>query len=157
MASTMKEYRTCSTSWDYTHTVYATFHPGSKPDEQQKKMNAYPNSSSTMTCVWWRNPQPSTNSKQGESNEGRRKRERKNSIQLNKRPPYPSLHRLRRGCTSPSPSHVGLNPQGGIAPAKGGGGPPLAHGPRGSPSPSHNGPFMAHVPFNSFLIFLIIF
>ena len=37
MASTMKEYRKCSTSWDYTHTMYLTFPPGSEPGEQRKE------------------------------------------------------------------------------------------------------------------------
>ena len=32
--------------------------PGSDPAEQRKKMDSDPNSSSTMACVWWRNPQP---------------------------------------------------------------------------------------------------
>ena len=31
--------------------------PGSEPDEQRKKMDSDPDSSSTMACVWWRNPQ----------------------------------------------------------------------------------------------------
>ena len=30
--------------------------PGSEPAEQQKKMDLDPDSSSAMTCVWWRNP-----------------------------------------------------------------------------------------------------
>ena len=37
MASTMKEYRTCSTLWDYTHTMYPTSPPGSEPGERQKE------------------------------------------------------------------------------------------------------------------------
>ena len=37
MASTMKEYHKCSTSRDYTHTVYPTFPPGSEPGEQRKE------------------------------------------------------------------------------------------------------------------------
>ena len=54
--------------------------PSSEPDEQRKKMDSDPDSSSTTACVWWRNPQPSTSSKQWEPDEGRRERERKNSM-----------------------------------------------------------------------------
>src|ERR1041384_7858922 len=33
----MKEHHKCSASRYYTHTVYPTFPPGSKPEEQQKE------------------------------------------------------------------------------------------------------------------------
>src|SRR3954467_13875881 len=36
-ASTMKEHHKCSTSRDYTHTVYPTFPPGSELEEQRKE------------------------------------------------------------------------------------------------------------------------
>src|SRR3954467_7124199 len=45
-----------------------------------KKMDSDPDSSSTTACVWWRNPQPSAASKQGESAQGRRKRERSEKL-----------------------------------------------------------------------------
>ena len=54
--------------------------PGSEPGEQRKKTDSDPDSGSATTCVWWRNPQPSADSKQWESDEGRRKRDRKNSM-----------------------------------------------------------------------------
>ena len=56
MSSAMKEYRTCSTSWDYTHTVYPTFPQAPNQASSGKKMDSDPDSSSTTACVWWRNP-----------------------------------------------------------------------------------------------------
>src|SRR3954463_14389512 len=49
-----------------------------------KKMDLDPDSSSTTACVWWRNPQPSADSKQGESAHRRERggREMRNLSQI---------------------------------------------------------------------------
>lgn len=57
--------------------------------------------------VWWRNPQPSIDSKQGESDEGRRKEERDQQnlfvfFCVEKDAPYLSLYRAKGGALAHS-------------------------------------------------------
>src|SRR3954464_6367288 len=96
---------------------------------REKKMDSDPDSSSTTACVWWRNPQPSADSKQGESAHRREKEgERDENLSHwmkekgHRTPPYIG----QGGGTPPSPSHVVLNQrEGGNAP-RGAWAPPLA-------------------------------
>src|ERR1041385_5238919 len=82
-------------------------------------MDSDPDSSSTMACVWWRNPQPSVDSKQGESTRGRRKegeRDERNLSQINlyEEKGHPNPPYIGQGGVPP-PLHFrgGTNPKGG--------------------------------------------
>ena len=55
------------------------FPPGFEPGEQRKKTDSDPDSSSAMMCMVEK-PLPSANSKQWESDEGGRKREREKEL-----------------------------------------------------------------------------
>src|SRR3954464_10724323 len=117
MDMTMKDHHKCSALRDYTHTVYPTSLRAPNQKSSGKKMDSDPDSSSTTACVWWRNPQPSVASKQGESTRGRRRREREMRTCLKnmmiKRAPLPLLIYAKEGCHPPPTSHVGLIPRGG--------------------------------------------
>src|SRR4051812_4664726 len=97
----MKEHHKCSASRDYTHTVYPTSLRDPNQKSSGKKMDSDPDSNSTMACVWWRNPQPSVASKQGESTRGRRKEEEReenlSQIEMNKKGTLPPLYRPKEG------------------------------------------------------------
>src|ERR1041385_9132263 len=97
----MKEHHKCSASRDYTHTVYPTSLRARNQKSSGKKMDSDPDSSSTTAYVWWRNPEPSVDSKQGESIRGGRKREKRTLKDELKGHPYPSLYRPRRGGNLP--------------------------------------------------------
>ena len=123
-------------------------------------MDSDPDSSSRTACVWWRNPQPSVDSKQGESTRGRRKegegeiRETclKSICMKKKRHPTPP-YIGQGGVPPPSTSGVGLIPkEGGLGAALGGWAPLMVPWPMGEDSLSPNGPYEAHMPFLPFLI-----
>src|SRR4051812_21379849 len=116
--------------------MYSTTLRAPNQKSSGKKIDSDPDSSSTTACVWWRNPQPSADSKQGESAHRREKEgERDENLSQNRMnekghptPPYIG----QGGGKLPSTSHVGLIPRGGGKCALGGHGPlPWRLGPRG--------------------------
>src|ERR1044071_9761072 len=103
----MKEHHKCSASWDYTHTVYPAFPPGFEPEEQRKEDGFGSRFQQHDGVSMVEKPQPSVDSKQGESTRGGRKRGKRelrnlsNQIVCRKKAPHPSLYRPRRGATLP--------------------------------------------------------
>src|SRR4051812_33244119 len=77
----MKEHHKCSASRDYTHRVYPTSLRAPNQKSSGKKMDSDPGSSSTTTCVWWRNSNPVHPPNKGSPlKEGERGRERSTEL-----------------------------------------------------------------------------
>ena len=131
---------------------------GSEPDEQRKKMDSDPDSSSTTACVWWRNTNlvqaPNKGSPTKEGIRGREKSENLSQIGCQKGAHLPSLYRIRGGASLPPLPMWDLSHKGGSAPAIGGmRALPWRKGPRGS-LPLH---LMGHIgPIYPFYLYLII-
>ena len=156
MDSTIKEYRTCSTSWDYTHTVYATFPPGSEPGEQWKE-DGFRSRFQQHDGVRMVEKPPTWCRLQTRGVRRRKEKERerdlKNLSQINccEEKGHPTPPYIGQGGVPPSlPFPCGTKPKGGGdgAPLKGVG-PFLAPWPKGETPSSLNGPFKAYMPFSS--------
>src|SRR3954469_17294982 len=103
----MKEHHKCSASRDYTHTVYPTFPPGSEPEEQRKEDGFGSRFQQHDGVRMVEKPQPSVDSKQGESTRGGRKREKRDLRNLSQIKLY-----VEKG--TPTPPYIG---QGGVPPS----------------------------------------
>src|ERR1041385_4276226 len=100
----MKEHHKCSASRNYTHTVYPTFPPGSEPEERRKEDGFRSRFQQHVGVRMVEKPQPSVDSKQGESTRGGRKREKRDPRNL-------SQIKLCEEKRHPTPPYIG---QGGV-------------------------------------------